>query len=159
MIRTTLLDRDNLTYRQCCSRLLDHSLLMKHESSASTSAYYASKKGGNIKEGDGMKNVKCYSCGEKGHISSHCKTNSKDKKRTICYHCKESGHIAPDCPKKKGGEGEKLTFLAVVEPQALVTIKEIEAKPMEALKPSSLRGRFLVANASSLVTPRTSMLS
>ena len=132
MIRTTLLDRDNLTYRQCCSRLLDHSLLIKHESSTSTSAYYASKKGGNIKEGDGIKNVNCYSCGEKGHISSQCKLKPKDKRNPICYSCKESGHIAPNCPKKKGGEGEKVTFLAVVEPQALVTIKEIEAKPMEA---------------------------
>ena len=130
VIRTMLLERDNLSYRQCCSRLLDHAAFMKMEASTG-SAYYGQKKSGGQSSsqksgGEGLKNVRCYSCGEKGHVSSQCKANPKEKRTTICYNCKEPGHIAPNCPKKKQNDREKVSFLAVAQPQALVTIEECQ---------------------------------
>ena len=44
MIKTTLLDRDSLTYSQCCSRLLDHSAMIQNEGGSSGTAYYGNRR-------------------------------------------------------------------------------------------------------------------
>ncbi|KAK9381304.1 uncharacterized protein V2V93DRAFT_368876 [Kockiozyma suomiensis] len=43
--------------------------------------------------------VRCYVCGEIGHMASACPKRTNDGNPTIiCYNCKESGHISRDCP-------------------------------------------------------------
>ena len=64
-----------------------------------------------------MKDITCYTCNQKGHISPNCPQN-KDKKSDgkqgrkkkdpperseddICYTCGGKGHCSPECPSKK----------------------------------------------------------
>ena len=82
-----------------------------------------------------MKNVKCYSCGGKGHFSTDCRTNPKDKKKIICYYCKDTGHIAPNCPKKKENGSGKVSFIAELESSPVKTSREqevVEANTVES---------------------------
>jgi len=48
----------------------------------------------------GKKEIVCYNCGEKGHLSSGC--NNKEKGRK-CFKCNKFGHISKNCP-----QGDKL---------------------------------------------------
>lgn len=41
--------------------------------------------------------IRCYSCGNKGHRSDKCPNKSKGVK---CFRCNEYGHKAPDCTMK-----------------------------------------------------------
>jgi len=43
----------------------------------------------------GKKEIVCYNCGEKGHLSSGC--NNKEKGRK-CFKCNKFGHISKNCP-------------------------------------------------------------
>src|SRR5690606_7917199 len=53
--------------------------------------------------------VKCYTCGEKGHIAAQCPKSgfrsssivTMPKKVSLkCYQCGKEGHIRPDCPER-----------------------------------------------------------
>ncbi|XP_070854144.1 zinc finger CCHC domain-containing protein 7-like [Drosophila suzukii] len=44
----------------------------------------------------GKKEIVCYNCGEKGHLSSGC--NNKEKGRK-CFKCNKFGHISKSAPK------------------------------------------------------------
>jgi hypothetical protein len=48
--------------------------------------------------------LKCYKCGEMGHIVSECK--SKKELRT-CRVCKTVGHLANKCPQRHSGRPEE----------------------------------------------------
>ena len=119
VIRTTLLNKDELTYSQCCSRLLDYSAFFQKDQGGSSAAYYGAKK----ERTEKLKISKCFTCGEKGHISPSCPLNpNKETKKIICFNCEEAGHISTKCPKKKAGSESKHTFLA----QALVSLEEVQ---------------------------------
>eukprot|EP01088_Endostelium_zonatum_P019173 TRINITY_DN6489_c0_g1_i1.p1 TRINITY_DN6489_c0_g1~~TRINITY_DN6489_c0_g1_i1.p1 ORF type:complete len:231 (+),score=55.79 TRINITY_DN6489_c0_g1_i1:70-762(+) len=44
----------------------------------------------------GESDIKCYTCGEKGHMSMDCTSGP------VCYNCNERGHISRDCTKRRG---------------------------------------------------------
>ena len=43
----------------------------------------------------------CYSCGERGHRMSECRSKYGGRDMKKCYVCDKIGHIARDCPSKK----------------------------------------------------------
>lgn len=43
---------------------------------------------------DAKKEVKCYNCGEKGHVLNNCQNKEKGRK---CYKCNQYGHISKEC--------------------------------------------------------------
>ena len=50
------------------------------------------------KSSDWMKNVRCWKCGDKGHISKFCQRGK------VCFNCKEAGHMMRDCPDKEASK-------------------------------------------------------
>lgn len=51
---------------------------------------------GNCKDGR-----KCYRCGEKGHLKAECSIK-------ICYHCNQTGHLKRDCPEIDNNKTSKI---------------------------------------------------
>ncbi|XP_037957425.1 uncharacterized protein LOC119687237 [Teleopsis dalmanni] len=49
-------------------------------------------------QGKEAKNILCYNCGMKGHVSSNCSNKSKGMK---CFKCSDYGHIAKHCTIKQ----------------------------------------------------------
>ena len=45
------------------------------------------------------RNVRCFNCGERGHISALCPLPRELGPR--CYNCNEVGHISKDCPRER----------------------------------------------------------
>lgn len=44
--------------------------------------------------------IKCFTCGEIGHISKSCpKSTSEQKTKTVfCFNCRSEGHLTANCP-------------------------------------------------------------
>jgi transposase InsO family protein len=137
MMKNILLEREGLTYRDACSKLLAHVQLNGKANTFSDEkklAYQAGLKdglkkdkkpsyGGKISGGKEPKaNVAarayCYTCGDAGHISLSCPLRAKpgEKQPTYCYVCKNAGHIAPNCPSRaeSSEQGAKRVNLAEV---------------------------------------------
>ena len=139
MMKNILLERDGLTYRDACAKLLAHVQLNGKGGSSyveKKQAYQAGLKDGQKKEkrpnsggkgaGAGGKEPKanvaakgyCYTCGDSGHISLSCPLRAKpgEKQATYCYVCKNPGHIAPNCPTRaeSSEQGAKRVNLAEV---------------------------------------------
>lgn len=57
--------------------------------------------------------VKCYNCGEQGHIAPNCQKESRP--RGSCYKCGEMGHTIKTCPKENRSEGPGSTTALMVD--------------------------------------------
>jgi hypothetical protein len=66
--------------------------------------------------GFSKKDLKCYSCGEKGHKKVVCPSNSEsepqknEKKRESCGFCGKKGHTEDDSRRKKNKNGNAVAF-------------------------------------------------
>ena len=45
--------------------------------------------------------MKCYNCGNSGHLSRDCKEKNGANSKMQCYNCQSVGHMARDCDKPK----------------------------------------------------------
>ena len=48
------------------------------------------------KSGDCTQGQKCYNCGEVGHLSRDCPSETSNER--TCYKCKQPGHVQAQCP-------------------------------------------------------------
>jgi hypothetical protein len=65
------------------------------------------------------KSVRCYNCGEDGHVSTGC---PERKDRNTCYRCKETGHFQADCPTNI----KKAEILATTSGEVTCMMVEVE---------------------------------
>jgi len=42
--------------------------------------------------------MKCYNCGEMGHISNDCTKQRADTRK--CFNCGQGGHLSRNCPER-----------------------------------------------------------
>ena len=137
VIRTTLQDRDDLTYDQACARLLANARMRPRVvfpprprvNHVRANPGDGEAVGGNAAAAKPKKARKgsCYICGDPKHFSNKCPYNTGDSKKKICHTCKKEGHLKANCP--DGAEGvERGAFAETrnVRPWAAVAIVQEE---------------------------------
>lgn len=113
---------------------------------------YETMKGKMSKEARGMQQqqmkkhvraeVRCYSCGERNHVSEECPRRQHGKK---CFHCNKFGHISPECPGK--------TFRASMPPQIPQPPKRPETVPPPNVTVGPIQGKEKPSTSNSKFSP------
>jgi len=85
-------------------------------------------RGNNNSNNFGNDKIKCYQCGQEGHLASTCSSevyhsnnfqnnyennqnnNNFSKNSIVCFKCKEPGHIAPNCPNGQKQDQSKRNY-------------------------------------------------
>ncbi|XP_041565933.1 uncharacterized protein LOC121467743 [Drosophila elegans] len=70
----------------------------------------------------GKKEVVCYNCGEKGHISGGCSNKEKGRK---CFKCNKFGHISKNCPQSEKAVEESKPNARVLSEHSDMTSKAV----------------------------------
>lgn len=59
--------------------------------------------------------IKCFNCGNYGHISKYCQQEKRRKRIIKCYRCGEEGHTPKYCSKPKSMSVSKLEDMKLIE--------------------------------------------
>ncbi len=74
--------------------------------------------------------VKCYNCGETGHLAKFCHNKTKAK---VCFKCGQEGHLARFCPLNDEENDEEETAEApAAEAEAAEAPVEPQAQTADA---------------------------
>lgn len=102
MLKTALQNQDNLDYDEICARLVQHDIqvngpeIVEHEEKPKL-AYFSKA----MRE---RPQIKCFECGEVGHISRICPIKEYNTRHvSSCFVCGDHGHKAFQCKLRKGG--------------------------------------------------------
>ena len=86
-----------------------------------------------VSRSGGRPPIKCFKCGQEGHISPNCTQQSK-----VCYNCGKDGHIARFCPATKSSPAVMVapkasTSKPTVQGRAFVVTSQKEWNPNEVI--------------------------
>ncbi|XP_041449570.1 MATH and LRR domain-containing protein PFE0570w-like [Drosophila obscura] len=87
----------------------------------------------------GKKDIVCFNCGEKGHLSNSCANKGKGRK---CFKCNQFGHIFKNCKENSEKQNDEKQNMRVVSNKTELTSKEVSIKNAKCMALFDIGSKF-----------------